>query len=168
MGLFDKFKLKQSIPYKRTVDNLNFKEVDERNRKIEKIVNNYGKSLTLNDGLIVFRNSTLFDSKEVIETAIKDYVKAIILNQNWNSELRHQLMVAYASLAFFDDDKIANYLNSESTRMGAGKLESEQSKELMSKLQTYQREHLRRVFEYENYVKQLEKENDEAVESINC
>lgn len=85
--------------------------------KVEKIVNNYGRSLTLNDGNVVFRMSTLFNTKKEIEIAIKTFLE---VNYDLDEGDLNNLVDAYGSLAYFINNAKADHVNLEFRRCKDG------------------------------------------------
>lgn len=81
--------------------------------KLERIITNYGKSLTAkNDGL-VYPISLLENSKREIKYAIPEYIRLSLKHDKLTKEQYDTLQSIYCSLNLFVDDELAEKINAD-------------------------------------------------------
>ena len=87
------------------------KELDQEGKKAERIVNEYGDTLSSSSDGIAKPESLLKNPKEAIREAIRQYILSLIKAGKLTKELIEVLSLGYASLELFVDDDRAELIN---------------------------------------------------------
>ena len=124
--------------------------------KAEKIINNYGKSLVLNEGNVVFRMSTLLNTKKEIEIAIKTFLE---VNYDLGENDLNNLIDAFGSLALFIDNAKSDHINLEYRRSGETKNYDETYNKIITQIQKLNMEKLARMTYLREYAEVLKDSN---------
>mgnify|MGYP000947003691 CR=1 FL=1 len=157
MILFEKFFNSSSkVKIKRYLNETDFIELHRQMEKAEKIINNYGKSITSNQGNIVFRKSSLLNTKKEIEIAFKTYVEGCIKYDCWNDSLKIPLIDTYGSLALFVDNATSDHINLEFRRCKENNYADKKiCDEIIKTVIMYNGDKLSRMTYFEKYIDAL-------------
>lgn len=128
-----------------------FFEMNKQMTKTEKIINVYGKSITDNAGNLVYRESTLKNSRKEIEVAFKTYVEYIVWTDYPIDDIKNMLIDTYGSLSLFINDNKANYINLEYLKHKKGS-NDEIFKDIMKEIGVLNSKKLTRMVYFTEYI----------------
>jgi capsule polysaccharide modification protein KpsS len=122
----------------------------------DEIMNSYGKSLEFNTGVVVFKNSSLANTKEEIEDALKNFAKESIKNHSLNDSIINILSGSYGNLALFVEDEIAERRNKSFKETNEkNNNDTDETKDILNEIMRYNSDKLTRMVYFEKYIKEL-------------